>query len=255
MNVSDKSWHPRPKLTAYLYKVVNENQAITLLSVIKKENDIATITYISKEEAIQEFRQWSCFPDSMETLEENPLPAVIIITPKINIKNIKNIKILRDKIAKMAGIEEVKIEENGFSKLILLSNIVIKTSFIVISLIIFVILIIIKNSIYSTIFKNRDKIYLMKLIGATDKFILQPFICRGALLGLIGANLSIISSKMMLNTLFVALKDTSLICHTTCFLYKLSLYEAIFLISISTLIGSGVARLAVAQYLRRVIVN
>lgn len=43
------------------------------------------------------------------------------------------------------------------------------------------------NSVRLSIFARRDTINVQKLIGATDGFILRPFLYGGAMLGFSGA--------------------------------------------------------------------
>ena len=53
---------------------------------------------------------------------------------------------------------------------------------------------VIGNSVRLSIFSRRDTINVMKLIGATDGFILRPFLNGGAMLGFAGALLSLVLS-------------------------------------------------------------
>ena len=56
---------------------------------------------------------------------------------------------------------------------------------------------VIGNSVRLSIFARRDTINVQKLIGATDGFILRPFLYGGALLGFSGAFLSLILSEIL----------------------------------------------------------
>ncbi|MDO2331365.1 cell division protein FtsX, partial [Escherichia coli] len=56
---------------------------------------------------------------------------------------------------------------------------------------------VIGNSVRLSIFARRDSINVQKLIGATDGFILRPFLYGGALLGFSGALLSLILSEIL----------------------------------------------------------
>ena len=42
------------------------------------------VNYLSREEALGEFRNWSGFGGALDMLEENPLPAVAVVIPKLD---------------------------------------------------------------------------------------------------------------------------------------------------------------------------
>ncbi|WP_424679865.1 FtsX-like permease family protein, partial [Escherichia coli] len=65
------------------------------------------------------------------------------------------------------------------------------------SLMIVALLLVIGNSVRLNIFSRRDTINVMKLIGATDGFIMRPFLNWGLVLGFIGAIFAIIFSALL----------------------------------------------------------
>lgn len=85
-NVSEaaEQWYPTLQLTVYLDKVLDDDAALKVIGALKQENGVAKVNYLSREEAIGKCRNWSGFGGAMDMLEENPLQAVVIITPKVN---------------------------------------------------------------------------------------------------------------------------------------------------------------------------
>lgn len=83
-NVSEAAsqWYPTPQLTVYLDKALDDDAAEQVMTVLKGEEGVDKVNYLSREEALGEFRNWSGFGGALDMLEENPLPAVAIITPK-----------------------------------------------------------------------------------------------------------------------------------------------------------------------------
>ncbi len=74
-------WHLKPQLTAFLDKTLDESASKNLVAILKQEHGVDKVQYLSREETLAEFREASGFSDALKMLEENPLPAVAIITP------------------------------------------------------------------------------------------------------------------------------------------------------------------------------
>lgn len=252
-NVSQaaEQWYPTPQLTVYLDKVLDDDAALKVIGVLKQEDGVAKVNYLSREEAMGEFRNWSGFGGAMDMLEENPLPAVAIITPKVNFQSADTLKTLRDRVAATQGVDEVRMDDSWFARLAALTGLVGKVSAMIGILMVIAVFLVIGNSIRLSIFSRRDTINVMKLIGATDGFILRPFLNGGALLGLGGAVLSLILSGTLVWQLESVVANVAAVFGTTFVLHGLSWDEAILLLLISSMIGWLAAWLATVQHLRR----
>ncbi|OZI14320.1 cell division protein FtsX [Sodalis-like symbiont of Philaenus spumarius] len=251
-NVSQtaEQWYLTPQLTVYLDKVLDDDTALKVIDVLKQEDGVAKVNYLSREEVMSEFRNWSGFGGAM-VLGENPLPAVVIITPKVNFQSADTLKTLRDRVAATRGVDEVRMDDSWFAHLAALTGLVGKLSAMIGILMVIAVFLVIGNSIRLSIFSRRDTINVMKLIGATDGFILRPFLNGGALLGMAGAVLSLILSGTLVWQLESVVANVAAVFGTTFVLYGLSWDEAIILLLISAMIGWLAAWLATVQYLRR----
>ncbi len=89
------------------------------------------------------------------------------------------------------------------------------------------------------------------MLGATDGFILRPFLNGGAMLGLGGAILSLILSEMLVWRLESVVAKVAAVFGTTFTLHGLDWSETLLLLLISTMIGWVAAWLATVQHLRR----
>lgn len=92
---------------------------------------------------------------------------------------------------------------------------------------------------------------MQKLIGATDGFILRPFLYGGALLGLSGALLSLVLSAALLFRLESVVTQVASVFGTSFVLHGLAWDESLLLLLISAMIGWVAAWLATVQHLRR----
>ncbi|SUX82895.1 cell division protein FtsX [Citrobacter koseri] len=106
---------------------------------------------------------------------------------------------------------------------------------------------VIGNSVRLSIFARRDTINVQKLIGATDGFILRPFLYGGALLGFSGAFLSLILSEILVMRLSSAVTEVAQVFGTKFDINGLSFDECLLLLLVCSMIGWVAAWLALCN--------
>ncbi|AWP31340.1 permease-like cell division protein FtsX [Pantoea eucalypti] len=252
-NVSQAAtqWYPAPQLTVYLSKTLDDTAAENVVAQLKQVEGVDNVNYLTREEALNEFRNWSGFGGAMDMLEQNPLPAVAIITPKLNFQNSDTMQSLRDRVTKVQGVDEVRMDDSWFARLAALTGLVGQIASMIGVLMIVAVFLVIGNSVRLSIFARRDTINVQKLIGATDGFILRPFLYGGALLGFSGAVLSLLLSEVLVLRLQSVVASVATVFGTTFSLEGFSWDEALLLLLIAAIIGWVAAWLATVQHLRR----
>ncbi|GAB2949141.1 permease-like cell division protein FtsX [Hafnia psychrotolerans] len=251
VSTAAEQWYPTPQLTVYLDKALDDNAAENVIKALKAEAGVEKVNYLSRDEAMGEFRNWSGFGGAMDMLEQNPLPAVAIITPKMNFQDSNTLNTLRDRVAAVQGVDEVRMDDSWFARLAALTGLVGQVAAMIGVLMIVAVFLVIGNSVRLSIFSRRDTINVMKLIGATDGFILRPFLNGGAMLGFCGALLSLILSEALVLRLESVVTQVAKVFGTTFDLHGLAWDESLLLLLISAMIGWIAAWLATVQHLRR----
>ncbi|WP_411705328.1 permease-like cell division protein FtsX [Edaphovirga cremea] len=251
VNTAAQQWYPTPQLTVYLDKSLDDDAAENVVKALRAEAGVEKVNYLSRDEAMGEFRNWSGFGGALDMLEENPLPAVAIITPKLNFQSSETLNTLRDRVAAVQGIDDVRMDDSWFARLAALTGLVGQVAAMIGILMIVAVFLVIGNSVRLSIFSRRDTINVMKLIGATDGFILRPFLNGGAMLGFFGALLSLVLSQALVLRLESVVLQVAAVFGTTFTLHGLAWDESLLLLLISAMIGWIAAWLATVQHLRR----
>ncbi len=251
-NVSQAAtqYYPTPQITVYLDKTLDDDGAQRVVGELKATEGVAKVDYLSRDEALGEFRNWSGFGGALDMLEENPLPAVAVIEPKIDFQGTQSLTSLRDRVSRLHGIDEVRMDDSWFARLSALTGLVGRVAAMIGILMIAAVFLVIGNSVRLSIFARRDTINVQKLIGATDGFILRPFLYGGALLGFSGAFLSLILSEILVMRLSSAVSDVARVFGTKFEISGLSFEECLLLLLVASMIGWVAAWLATVQHLR-----
>ena len=142
------------------------------------------------------------------------------------------------------------MDDSWFSRLASITGLVGRVSAMIGVLMVAAVFLVIGNSVRLSIFARRDTINVQKLIGATDGFILRPFLYGGALLGFSGAFLSLILSEILVMRLSSAVTEVARVFGTQFELSGLSFDECLLLLLLCSMIGWVAAWLATVQHLR-----
>ncbi|POP45356.1 cell division protein FtsX [Superficieibacter electus] len=251
-NVSEAAaqYYPSPQITVYLDKALDDDAAARVVGQLQAEQGVDKVNYLSRDEALGEFRNWSGFGGALDMLEENPLPAVAVVIPKLDFQSTDSLNTLRDRVSRVQGVDEVRMDDSWFARLASLTGLVGRVSAMIGVLMIAAVFLVIGNSVRLSIFARRDTINVQKLIGATDGFILRPFLYGGAVLGFSGALLSLILSEILVMRLSSAVTEVAKVFGTQFALSDLSFDECLLLLLVCSMIGWVAAWLATVQHLR-----
>ncbi|HDN2510541.1 MULTISPECIES: permease-like cell division protein FtsX [Providencia] len=251
-NVSQAAaqWYPTPQLTVYLDKSLDEQGGQNVVTQLQALEGVDHVNYLSRDQAMSEFRSWSGFSTALDMLEENPLPAVAIITPKIDFEGSDVLTTLRDRVGQVDGIEEVRMDDSWFARLAALTSLVGKIASVIGLLMIVSLFLVIGNSVRLNIFARRDTINVMKLIGATDGFIMRPFLNGGIVLGGVGAIISLIMTFLLVWQLGSGVAQVASVFGTQFHIEGLLWEESLLILLLSAMVGWIAAWLATLQHLR-----
>ena len=250
VNTAASQYYPSPQITVYLEKTLDDDAAAKVVGQLQAEQGVDKVNYLSRDEALGEFRNWSGFGGALDMLEENPLPAVAVVIPKIDFQTTDALNTLRDRVAQIQGVNEVRMDDSWFARLASITGLVGRVAAMIGVLMVAAVFLVIGNSVRLSIFARRDTINVQKLIGATDGFILRPFLYGGALLGFAGAFLSLILSEILVMRLSSAVTEVARVFGTQFELSGLSFDECLLLLLLCSMIGWVAAWLATVQHLR-----
>lgn len=179
------SWEGALQASLFLKDSVSPERGRDLAQQLQGRPGVARASYISREQSLVEFRQLSGFGEALDLLTDNPLPAVIVVTPQRELAQHQVTKLLDD-LARLPEVEVAKLDQKWLERLYAILGIVQRAVLIVAALLSIAVVVTVGNTIRLDIENRRDEIIVMKLIGAPDGFIRRPFLYTGLWYGVFG---------------------------------------------------------------------
>ncbi len=240
-------------VTVYFTTAATEAQIMEMKKTIEILPQVASATYVSREEALAQFqarhKNDQLTMQALQELGENPLGASLEIRAKETSQYEAIAKYLETQAAARSeagvAIEKVNFYQNK-TAIDRLTNII-ETSErlgIVISVILGLVSILIAfNTIRLAIYTARDEIVVMNLVGASRWFVRGPFVIAGVLYGVISGIIVLLLLYPL--TLWLGPGTERFLGSFNVFTYFIDSFLMLFLV----IMGSGIALGALSSYL------
>jgi cell division transport system permease protein len=179
--------------------------------------NVLTVTYTSKEQALEEFKQTIVqdSPEIVEQLEGNPLPASLDVDlrdPREVVSVVEAIKAnpIFPNVADRPDEPEksLKYGQQIVTQLFNFTRVLRVVSVVFVAMLAVISLIFINNAIRLAIYARRKEIGIMRLVGASNWFIRTPFLMEGVIQSLVGAGLAIGTLAIVWIYVLPALKES-----------------------------------------------
>lgn len=195
-------FYPEPELTIYLHKNLSDHDIDGVVENLRRfeADKIEKFHYISRQQSMDEFRTWSAtLSHALDILDDNPLPAVIVMKPKKEFSSSSQMLNFREGLQQVKGVQDVRLDNDWIAKLSALNQLIAKVALTATFLMFLSVFLVISNSVRSDVASHRSSIEVMQLLGATDYFISRPFLYTAMCYGLCGSLLAILFSSLTIS--------------------------------------------------------
>jgi len=157
---------------------------------IKAMPEVTTVTFVSKDEALARFQQSmkdQGRDDLTQYIDENPFSAsfeVKLVDPGMSAT-------VAEALRKDAAVRNVLDTKDTAQNVKTVTDILRTAGTVILIVIAVIVLFIIVNTIRLAVFARAEEIEIMRLVGASDAFIRWPFVFEGAMVGLLGAAITL----------------------------------------------------------------
>jgi cell division transport system permease protein len=174
------------EVVAYVQQTATDDQVRTLITDTEAMPQVASVEFVSREQALERFKATQAAQgraDLTQYLESNPLYASINVklTDPSELETVTS------------ALDQDPIVRNVLNITALVNRVLTVTDFVrtagvaMVGIVGLIVLFIIVNTIRLAVVARAEEIEIMRLVGASDAFIRWPFVFEGALVGLLGA--------------------------------------------------------------------
>ena len=240
-------------ITAFIKEDTEENEIKTILNKLENRSEVKSVKYVTPEEA------WKSFKESLgedEALlvglgDDNPLENSASF--EITLNDINKQDQIVGYLDTFPEIRKINHSKQSVDILVSFGKLIRYISIAIISILIFIAVLLMNNTIKLTVFMRKNEINIMKYIGATDAFVRGPFIVEGILIGVIGALIPYfiikISYKYIINLIYEKIPG---ITNLVNFMDINSLKATLFVLFIVIGVGIGIigSKTSIRKYLK-----
>ncbi len=241
-----------PTISLFIKQGVSEKQARDQAELLRELPEIDKVVVIPKDVALKDFRKITGFAEAIETLDENPLPHVLVVTPHLKLLGDpeNDMKRLARKLESYSEVDIVQMDIEWVQRLRGILRITERVILIISILLGMTVLLVIGNTIRLNIENRKEEIEVSKLIGATTAYIRRPFLYTGIWYGLFGGIISLVLVHLALMFLVTPVNELAVLYGSNFTINGLGIKNTLYILLVSSLLGLVGAWLAVGKHLR-----
>ena len=159
----------------------------TLKQQIQAIDEVSEIKYVSKEEGLSSLtRQLGDRAGLVDILGENPLPDAF----DVRVLNPDSTSDIASEISDLPGVAWVNYGQGFTEKLVAATRFISVGALVLAVILVGAVVFIVGNTVRLSLVSRAREIEVMKLVGATNRFIMWPFLIEGMIVGFMGSSIS-----------------------------------------------------------------
>ena len=249
MNLRQDEWSA---VTVFFKSSTKQQEVNRVADELERLFQPELVVIISPEQGMTEFRDASGFGESLDILEENPLPWVLQVSPRSG-ETGQMKKRVDEMTAFLHSTDSVEVTQFDYKWLQRLGRMMELGQAAVTMLIILfgaAVVVVGANTIRLDVASHAEEIEILALVGAGDAFVRQPFLYSGLWYGVIGALLAIV---LLFLTILYLDRPLGLLLETYGTVYDmrgLGVYNSLWVLLGGGFLGWLGAWISVQRYLR-----
>jgi cell division transport system permease protein len=153
--------------------------------------DVTTVTLRTPDEALEELRRLAGFAEALDLLQSNPLPSVLIVTPRPGLAP-DGVHALARALEAIEHVDFVQYDLSWRERLDAAIALARRLALVLGVLLAAGALLVVGNTIRLDVAARADEIAIVQLLGGSDGFVRRPFLYAGLWYGLLAATLALV---------------------------------------------------------------
>jgi cell division transport system permease protein len=181
-------WKKGVRMMVYLTPDLSEAARLDTRFRLQAIDGVREARYVSKQDALDRLKeQMKHHSALLDNLKSNPLPDSfeVLLEPRVHTSDA--LQFLAERISTLTGVEEVEYGRQWIQRFANIINLFSLAGYAIGGLFFMAAVFIVANTIRLVLYSRRDEIEIMRLVGATDRFIKIPFYMVGMIQGGVGS--------------------------------------------------------------------
>jgi cell division transport system permease protein len=185
--------HEKVEIVAFLEDGLPVTAVDSLATALQAVDVVEQVRYVGPDEAMERLKsEFGTRSYLLEALPVNPLPASFEIRLKPRYRFKDTIETLSEQVTEMAGVEDVSYGKGWIARLERIVRAVAMADIGMGLVVAIAAIVTVSYTVRLTIYARREMIRILKLVGATDFFVMVPFLLEGALHGAMAVALALV---------------------------------------------------------------
>ena len=250
MNLRQDEWSA---VTVFFKSGTSQAEVRSVAEELKTRMQPENVVVISPAEGMLDFREASGFGESLDMLEENPLPWVMQVSPRSGTTGEVEQRV-QELMTYLQSLDSVELTQFDYKWLQRLGRMVeLGRSAVTALALLFslAVIVVVANTIRLDVASRAEEIEILALVGAGNAFVRQPFLYTGLWYGLMGGLLAI---GLLAVTMLYLGRPLGLLLEaygTSFELQGLGVYKSLWVLAGGGFLGWLGAGIAVQRYLRQ----
>lgn len=181
-------WQKGVRLMVYLKPDVSESGRLDTKFRLQSIAGVKEAHFISKQDGMQRLKeQMKHHTALLDNLRSNPLPDAFEVIVQPEARTSTELEFLAERIAGLPAVAEVEYGRQWIQRFTGIVDLFTLAGYAIGGLFFMATVFIVANTIRLVLYSRRDEIEIMRLVGATDRFIKVPFYLEGMIQGGVGS--------------------------------------------------------------------
>jgi cell division transport system permease protein len=157
---------------------------------LRARPEVVSVRFVTKDEELRRFSTDPRNQQLIEQLDGNPVPGKVEVTVR-HLADVQTIDALARNWRGADRMDPTDYQGDFIANMVRLSNWLTIAGIGMLAILVVAAIVIVMNTIRTSVYHRRQEIEVMKLVGATEWFVRGPFLLEGLMTGMISASLAL----------------------------------------------------------------
>ncbi|MBL0714600.1 MAG: ABC transporter permease [Desulfosarcina sp.] len=251
LNTTDmlEAWRRGIRIMVYLENDLDTAQHNAIETRIKSLYGVQEAHFVSRQTALERLRaQMQRQSAILDGLGQNPLPDAFEVQMIPTARTWEKAEDLARRLEALSGVADVEYGQRWVERFVKLFNLFRLASYAMGGLFFIASVFIVGNTVRLILYSRREEVEIMRLVGATERFILAPFYFQSMIQGALGGVSGLVALFVMFVLIQAKIQTVAVTGMVTLRFLSPGLMTAI--IGASMLVGWLGCHLSLKQYLK-----